>query len=175
MKSLFIFLFTFLSVSAQYGYESKHSNSSLKGWDSKKEFNKEDVIPVDYELLAEKYLNKIVTPKYYSREFRDVRYKNFYNDPGLNGKIVDKTYKGFKSHSSNGSGGTMVLYKPQHNYRILFGEKFKVVEIKRNTNKRHVLNTDDSNYIFVLYNEKFGNIFYEFNSKFVDQVELEVL
>lgn len=42
-------------------------------------------------------------------------------------------------------------------------------------NKRHLANTDDSNYLFKLQNDEFGVIYYKYNSKFKSNVEIELL
>ena len=38
----------------------------------------------------------------------------------------------------------------------------------------HVAKTDDTNYVFELYNKELGKIYYKYNSKFVDDVEIEI-
>lgn len=159
---------------SQYGYEPKHTNSNLGGWDKSNEFNKADVVAVNIDELKAKFLNKTVTPIYISKEFRENSYKNFYKDSQLKKAIKDKTYKGLRSHASNGSGGTMVLYTPNNNYRVLFGKRFKVVDISPIINKRHLANTDDSNYLFKLQNDEFGVVYYKYNSKFESNVEIEL-
>lgn len=63
-------------------------------------------------------------------------------------------------------GARWSYYNPNNNYRILFGKRFKVVEISPMINKRHLANTDDSNYLFKLQNDEFGVIYYKYNSKF---------
>jgi len=163
-----------LILNAQYGYEPNHKNVKLSGWDKSKEFKKEDVKAVNVEFLIDKYQNKTVTPVYVSKEFREFSYKNFYRDQNLKRIIKDKSYKGLRSHASNGSGGTMVLYKPQNNYRLLFGKRFVVKGIKLIINKRHLANTDDTNYVFTLVSDEFGEIYYEYNSKFESDVEIEL-
>ena len=170
----FVFLFFGFNSYSQYGYEPKHTNSNLGGWDKSNEFNKPDVEAINIDELTAKFLNKTVTPIYVSKEFRENSYKNFYKDSRLKKPIKDKTYKGLRSHASNGSGGTMVLYNPNNNYRILFGKRFKVVEISPMINKRHLANTDDSNYLFKLENDEFGVIYYKYNSKFKSNVEIEL-
>lgn len=170
----FVFLFFGFNSYSQYGYEPKHTNSNLGGWDKSNEFNKPDVEAINIDELTAKFLNKTVTPIYVSKEFRENSYKNFYKDSRLKKPIKDKTYKGLRSHASNGSGGTMVLYNPNNNYRILFGKRFKVVEISPMINKRHLSNTDDSNYLFKLENDEFGVIYYKYNSKFKSNVEIEL-
>jgi len=35
--------------------------------------------------------------------------------------------------------------------------------------------TDDSNFIFELSNDKLGTMYYEFNTKFIDKVEIELV
>jgi hypothetical protein len=49
---------------SQYGYEPKHTNSNLGGWDKSNEFNKPDVVVVNIDELKDKFLNKTVTPIY---------------------------------------------------------------------------------------------------------------
>jgi len=168
------FLFFISNCFSQYGYKSKHTNSNLGGWDKSTEFKKVDVVAVSIDELKTKFLNKTVTPIYVSKEFRENSYKNFYKNSSLKKLIKDKTYKGLKSHASNGSGGTMVFYNPNNNYRVLFGKRFKVVDITPITNKRHLVNTDDSNYLFKLQNDEFGVIYYKYNSKFQSNVEIEL-
>lgn len=167
------FIFIYNSFS-QYGYEPKHTNTELGGWDKSNEFKKADVVAVNIDELKTMFLNKTVTPKYISKEFRENSYKNFFKDYRLKKPIKDNTYKGLRSHASNGSGGTMVLYNPNNNYRILFGKRFKVVDISPIINKRHLANTNDSNYLFKLQNDEFGVVYYKYNSKFKSNVEIEL-
>lgn len=169
------FVFFCFNCFSQYGYEPKHTNSNLGGWDKSNEFNKADVVAVNIDELKAKFLTKTITPIYISKEFRENSYKNFYKDSKLKKPLKDKSYKGLRSHASNGSGGTMVLYNPNNNYRILFGKRFEVVEISPIINKRHLANTDDSNYLFKLQNDEFGVIYYKYNSKFKSNVEIELL
>tara|TARA_B100001248_G_scaffold129995_1_gene97504 strand:+ start:1204 stop:1743 length:540 start_codon:yes stop_codon:yes gene_type:complete len=175
LSILFGFLFFGINCFSQYGYEPKHTKPDLGGWDTSNEFKKADVFVMNMIELESQFLNKSVTPIYISNEFRENSYKNFYKDSRLKKTIKDKTYRGLRSHASNGSGGTMVLYNSKSNYRILFGKRFKVIEIARIKNKRHISNTDDSNYVFKLQNEELGVIYYKYNSKFKSNVEIELL
>ena len=68
-----------LIIFAQQGYKPV-KNPDVKGWDSSDEFKKNDVIAVNFSELTAKYLNQNITPKFVSKEFRDVHYKNFYRD-----------------------------------------------------------------------------------------------
>jgi hypothetical protein len=77
------FLFFGINCFSQYGYEPKHTNSNLRGWDKSNEFNKADVVAVKIDELKSKFLNKIVTPIYILKEFRENSYKNFYKDSRL--------------------------------------------------------------------------------------------
>lgn len=174
LLAFYSFLFFGINCFSQYGYEPRHTNSNLGGWDQSNEFNKNDVVAVNIADLKATYLNKSVTPIYISKEFREHSYKNFFKDSRLKKPLKDKTYKGLRSHASNGSGGTMVLYNPNNNYRILFGKRFRVVAITPIINKRHLANTDDSNYLFKLQSDEFGVIYYKYNSKFKSNVEIEL-
>lgn len=163
-----------LIVSAQQGYKPV-KNPNIKGWDSSDEFKKNDVIASDFSELTAKYLNQNITPKYVSKEFRDVHYKNFYRDKKLKKKIKNKKEKGFRSNSSNGAGGTLVYYRANSNYQLLYGKTFLVRNIYTNPYLKHVLSTDDTNFIFELYNDNLGTVYYEYNSKFKDLIEIEVI
>ena len=66
-------------------------------------------------------------------------------------------------------------YKLTYNYQVLNGRVFIVKKIIPITKIKHVAKTDDSNYVFKLYNEELGNIYYEYNSKFEEDVEIELL
>ena len=174
MFRILFFLFFSVLIYGQQGYESKH-NTKLKGWASSKEFNKPDVIPVDYNELKDTYLNKSITPLNYTKEFREYRYKNFYFDKNLKRSIKDRKASGWRQHSSNGSFGTLAYYRGNTSYQVLNGRVFIVKKIIPITKIKHVAKTDDSNYVFKLYNEELGNIYYEYNSKFEEDVEIELL
>ena len=42
-------------------------------------------------------------------------------------------------------------------------------------NLKHIAKTDDSNYVFELYNKDIGKVFYKYNSKFENLVEIELV
>lgn len=163
-----------LIIYSQQGYNPV-KNPNIKGWDSSNEFNRKDVVPVSFPELTSKFLNKNVTPKFFTKEFRDVHYKNFYRDKKLKKKIKNNKEKGFRSNSSNGAGGTLVYYRANSNYQFLYGKTFLVKRIYKNPYLKHVLSTDDSNFIFELYNEILGTVYYEYNSKFEDLIEIELV
>tara|TARA_B100001758_G_C18393640_1_gene604501 strand:+ start:1461 stop:1988 length:528 start_codon:yes stop_codon:yes gene_type:complete len=163
-----------LIIFAQQGYKPV-KNPNVKGWDSSDEFKKNDVIAVNFSELTAKYLNQNITPKFVSKEFRDVHYKNFYRDKKLKKKIKNKKEKGFRNNSSNGAGGTLVYYRANSNYQLLYGKTFLVKNIYKNPYLKHVLSTDDTNFIFELYNDNLGTVYYEYNSKFKDLIEIEII
>ena len=170
-----IILFFFsLSICAQQGYKPNHTSSNLKGWASSNEFSKPDVVPVDYNFLKKKYLNKKITTLEFSKEFREHRYQNFYFDKTLKRSMKDRKSNGWKQISSNGSFGTVAFYRGNSNYQILFGKVFTVNNIFPIVKIKHVAKTDDSNYIFELNNKDLGTIYYEFNSKFKENLEIEL-
>jgi len=169
-----IILIAPLIIYSQQGYNPV-KNPNIKGWDSSNEFNRKDVVPVSFPELTSKFLNKNITPKFFTKEFRDVHYKNFYRDKKLKKKIKNSKEKGFRSNSSNGAGGTLVYYRANSNYQFLYGKTFLVKRIYKNPYLKHVLSTDDSNFIFELYNENLGTVYYEYNSKFEDLIEIELV
>ena len=170
---LLVLLFP-LIIFAQQGYKPV-KNPNLKGWDSLDEFKRRDVVQVNFSELVDKYLNKNITPKFVSKEFRDVHYKNFYKDKKLKKRIKNKKEKGFRTNSNNGAGGTLVYYRANSNYQLLFGKTFSVKNIYTNPYLKHVLSTDDTNFIFELYNDNLGTVYYEYNSKFKDLIEIEII
>lgn len=169
-----VFIIFPLFIFSQQGYKPV-KNPNIKGWESSDEFNKKDVIPVNFSKLSSKYLNKKVTPKFITKEFRDVHYKNFYRDKKLKKKIKNKKERGFRSSSDNGAGGTLVFYRANSNYQLLYGKKFLVKKIYKNPYLKHVLSTDDTNFIFELHNNNLGKVYYEYNSKFENMIEIELL
>lgn len=100
--------------------------------------------------------------------------KNIPKNKKLKKVYKDNSYCGFKSNSSNGSGGTMVLYDPQNNYRQLFGKVFFVKNIEPIKHLKHISNSDDTNFIFTIYNNEVGEIYYKYNSKYKDQIEIKL-
>ena len=170
-----LLLFFTISIYTQQGYKPTHNNTNLKGWASSNEFNKSDVIAVDFDFLKEKYLNKKITTIKFSKEFREYIYQNFYFDKNLRRSMKDRKSNGWKQISSNGSFGTLAFYRGNSNYQILFGRVFVVKKITPIVEIKHVAKTDDSNYIFELNNKELGTIYYEFNSKFKDDIEIELL
>jgi len=169
-----ILLFFSISLSSQQGYNSNHINKKLKGWASSNEFNKPDTVAVDYDFLKEMYLNKEITTIKFSKEFREYRYQNFYFDKNLKRSMKDRKSNGWKQISSNGSFGTLVFYRGNSNYQILFGRSFIVKNITPIVEIKHVAKTDDTNYVFELFNNKLGTIYYEYNSKFKNNLEIKL-
>ena len=162
-------------VFSQYGYKPQHEDGiEVGGWDKSTEFNRAEIDRVDINFLKKTFLNKEITPVFVKREFREYSYKNFFKTKKLKKIFKDNSYRGLKSHSSNGSGGTMVLYDPQNNYRQLFGKVFLVKNIEPITHLKHISNSDDSNFIFTIYNSEIGEIYYKYNSKFIDQIEIKL-
>jgi len=126
--------------------------------------------------LKSKYLNNKITPISVNKEFRQNYYKNFYKDKSLRRIIKDKKNKGFKQHSTNGNFGTLVFYQANNNYRILSSRVFEVVDIKPFRNKNSFLdNSDDTTFIFTIFNNELGEIYYRFNTKFINNIEIELL
>tara|TARA_B110000027_G_scaffold128495_1_gene148943 strand:+ start:666 stop:1196 length:531 start_codon:yes stop_codon:yes gene_type:complete len=169
-----VLIFFSISIYSQQGYISNHSNTTLKGWSSSNEFSKPDVIAVDYNYLRDVFLNKKITTKEFTKEFREYRYQNFYFDKKLKRSMKDRKSNGWKQISSNGSFGTLVFYRGNSNYQILFGRIFIVKSINPISEISHVAKTDDSNYVFELYNKELGEIYYEYNSKYKDDIEIKI-
>ncbi len=162
VRLLFLFLILFSNtLKAQQGYKSQNTNKKLKGWSASTEFNKKDVIAADFEVLKSTFLGKQVTPIYISKEFREYRYRNFYRDKKLRRIFKNKKAKGFRQHSSNGAGGTLVYYRANTNFELLYNKVFIVKAIYSISSLTHVAQTDDTNYVFELYNSKLGKIYYE--------------
>lgn len=176
MKNLFIALTFILGLNSysQYGYKPKHENNNLKGWDKLNENSVDNFSVLGIEVLKDSFLNKTITPVRVARKQREFSYKNFFVDKSLTEKLRDKNYKGLMSQTKNTLGRSLIVYKPNNNYRLLYGKKFIVVKIEPISKDKHLSNTDDSNFIFVLYNEDFGEIYYKYNNKFKDNVEIEL-
>ena len=129
---------------------------------------------VGISYLRKNFLNKNVTPIYIPKEFREYKYKNFYHDKKLKRAFKNKTRNGFRENNNRGSLSTVVYYDPNTNYEFLYNQNFKVIDIYPIKSIRHVASTDDSNYIFVLENKQLGKLYYEYNSKFKNNVEIEI-
>lgn len=121
------------------------------------------------------YLDKKVKPIQITKEFREYYYKNFFKDRGLKRKIKNKKGKGFKQSSSNGSFGTLVYYTNRSNWKTLNDKVFFVKRILPISNNKSLEVTDDNNFVFELHNDKLGKIFYKYNVKFKDYVEIELV
>ena len=146
----------------------------VKGWANSSEFNRKDVEKVDINYLRKNFLNNYVTPVYIPKEFREYKYKNFYHDKKLKRAFKNKKRNGFRENNSSGTLSTVVFYDPNTNYEFLYKQIFKVTEIYPVKSIKHIASTDDSNYIFVLQNNQLGRIYYEYNSKFKDNIEIEI-
>lgn len=146
----------------------------MKSWASSSEFEREDVKKVDINYLRKIYLNKTVSPIYIPKEFREYKYKNFYHDKKLKRAYKNKKRNGFRENSSRGSLSTVVFYDPNTNYEFLYDQVFKVIDIYPVKSVRHIASTDDSNYVFILENNQLGRLYYEYNSKFEENVEIEI-
>ena len=155
-------------------YSDLHS-AGVKGWENSSEFKKNDIEATPINSLKDKYLNKFVTPVYISKEFREYKYKNFYSDKRLKKSYKNKKRNGFRENSSSGTLSTLVFYDPNTNYEFLYNQIFRVIDIYPNKLAKHVASTDDTNYIFVLKNKNIGKLYYEYNSKFKNQIEIESL
>ena len=174
-----LILFFLFSVTLAFTQSSKTEvdfvKVGVKSWASSSEFERDDVKEVGISYLIKNFLNKNVTPIYIPKEFREYKYKNFYHDKKLKRPFKNKKRNGFRENNNRGSLSTVVYYDPNTNYEFLYNQNFKVIDIYPNKLIRHVASTDDSNYIFVLENKKLGKIYYEYNSKFHDNVEIEII
>ena len=56
--------------------------------------------------------------------------------------------------TSNGSFGTLVFYRGNSNYQILFGRSFIVKNSTPIVKIKHMAKTDDTNYVFELFSSK---------------------
>lgn len=139
------------------------------------EYNEPIWSKINIHDLKNKYLNQQVVTKKVSKEFREYYYQNFYKDKKLKRILKDKRSKGFRQHSKDGNLGTLVYYQSNSNYNLLNGKSFKVKNIFPIKASRFLEQTDDSNFIFELSNDEFGIVYYEFNTKFIDKVEIELL
>jgi len=172
---LLIFLFSILFTYSQSSKtEIDFEKVGVKSWSSSTEFEREDVKEVDISNLINLFLNKNITPIYIPKEFREYKYKNFYHDKKLKRAYKNKKINGFRENNNRGSLSTVVYYDPNTNYEFLYNQIFKVVDIFPIKSIRHVVSTDDSNYIFVLENKQLGKLYYKYNSKFEDNVEIEI-
>jgi hypothetical protein len=173
-----IVLILLFNVSIAFSQSSKtevdFEKAGVKSWASSSEFERVDIKAVDIKHLRKIFLNKNVTPIYISKEFREYKYKNFYHDKKLKRAFKNKKRNGFRENNNRGSLSTVVYYDPNTNYEFLYNQTFKVVDIFPIKSIKHVASTDDSNYIFVLENNLLGKLYYEYNSKFEDTVEIEI-
>jgi len=175
LRFILIFLFSVtLAFSQSSKTEVDFEKVGVKSWASSSEFEREDVKEVGISYLRKNFLNKNVTPIYIPKEFREYKYKNFYHDKKLKRTFKNKKRNGFRENNNRGSLSTVVYYDPNTNYEFLFNQIFKVIDIYPIKSIRHVASTDDSNYIFVLENNQLGKLYYEYNSKFENNVEIEI-
>ena len=179
MKKLLI-LFSFIGFS---------QTDNLKTWADKDDFRPskveitnnqfrqtEDYVePVSLNDLKNIFLDKKVKPIQINKEFREYYYKNFFKDRALKRKIKNKKGKGFKQSSSNGSFGTLVYYTNRSNWKTLIDKVFFVKRILPISNNKSLEVTDDNNFVFELHNDDLGKIFYKYNVKFKDYVEIELV
>ena len=176
-RTVFLF-FLFLGTSIFYSQSSKTNvdleDVGVKGWANSPEFNRAEVEMVDINYLRNFFLNNYVTPVYISKEFREYKYKNFYHDKKLKRAYKNKKRNGFRENSNAGTLSTVVFYDPNTNYEFLYNQIFKVIDIYPIKSIKHVASTDDSNYIFVLENNQLGKLYYEYNSKFKNKLEIEI-
>ena len=126
--------------------------------------------------LKAKYLNKTIAPISVNKEFRQNYYKNFFKDKNFKKIIRDKRNRGFRQHSSNGNFGTLVFYQANSNYKILNNRVFEVVDIKPYRNRKSFQdNSDDTTFVFTIFNNDLGKIYYKYNTKFINNIEIKLL
>ena len=175
-----IFFISFLSFA---------QTNKLKSWADKDDFVTSEIelsnnqheplenswSKVKIEDLKAKYLKKKIRPISISKEFREYYYQNFFKDKKFRKKIKNKDKKGFRQHSKNGSFGTLVFYKSNSNYSLLKNQIFIVEEIYSISQVTSLEKTDDTNFMFKLFNSELGLIYYKYNTKFIDKVEIELV
>ena len=99
--------------------------------------------------------------------------KVYYEDTDASGRVYHANYLKFLER-----GRSNLIYQTNLTHQILI-KKFDIIFVVKKITPiieiKHVAKTDDSNYIFELNNKELGTIYYEFNSKFKDNIEIELL
>ena len=109
-------------------------------------------------------LNKTVKPKVLEKSMQRYAYKNFYSKFDTESKKLEK-YK--KNHRAFPSSST------QSDYNKLVGKEFKVVKIY---DQKPTLSSDEDRYfVLELENPELGTIYYDYDSKYDFNFELEVV
>jgi len=109
-------------------------------------------------------LNKTVKPKTIEESMQRYAYKNFYSKFDTISKKLEKYKKGHRAFPSGTS---------QSDYSKLVGKEFKVVKIYDQT---PTLSSDSGRYfVLELQNEELGTVYYDYDSKYDFNFELEVV
>ena len=180
MRILFLLFVTLVSFAQEkkiktWADKDDFITSEIELSNNQYEYNEPTWSKINLQDLKHKYLNNQVSTKKISKEFREYYYQNFYNDKRLKKTIKDKRSRGFRKHSKDGNFGTLVYYQSNSNYNLLNNQTFEVKNIFSIEVSKFLEQTDDSNFIFELSNDKLGTIYYEFNTKFIDKVEIELV
>lgn len=109
-------------------------------------------------------LNKTVKPITLKESMQRYAYKNFYSKFDTVSKKLEKYKKGHRAFPSGTS---------QSDYNKLVGQEFKVVKIY---DQKPTLSSDEGRYsVLELKNTELGTIFYDYDSKYDFNFELEVV
>ena len=163
------FLFIFYSL---FSYAQENN---FKDWSHQKDNHRDSSKVVSIGELKNTYLNKRVKPIEIEKKLREYYYKKFYSDKKLKKKVRNRKAKGYRQHSSNGAFGTLVYYRGNSNYDILNKKTFVVKKITPIRKMKSLENSDDGNFIFELYNSKLGSIYYKYNPKYENHLEIKLV
>ena len=114
--------------------------------------------------MVDLLLEKTVKPKVLEESMQRYAYKNFYSKFDTESKKLEKYKKGHRAFPSGTS---------QSDYNKLVGKEFKVVKIYDQT---PTLSSDSGRYfVLELRNEELGTVYYDYDSKYDFNFELEVV
>lgn len=114
--------------------------------------------------MVDLLLEKTVKPKVVDESMQRYAYKNFYSKFDTESKKLEKYKKGHRAFPSGTS---------QSDYNKLVGKEFKVVKIYDQT---PTLSSDSGRYfVLELQNEELGIVYYDYDSKYDFNFELEVV
>ena len=131
MRILFLLFVTLVSFAQEkkiktWADKDDFITSEIELSNNQYEYNEPTWSKINLQDLKHKYLNKQVSTKEISKEFREYYYQNFYNDKRLKKTIKDKRSRGFRKHSKDGNFGTLVYYQSNSNYNLLNNQTFEV-------------------------------------------------
>lgn len=114
--------------------------------------------------MVDLLLNKTVKPKIINKSMQLYAYKNFYSKFDTISKKLEHYKKGHRAIPSSSSTS---------DYKVLVGKEFRVVKIY---GQNRSLNSDEGRYyVLELQNDSLGTVYYDYDSKYDFNYELEVV